>query len=383
MPRMMVCALLALPALLACAGCGGPAPSPEDDGRFKATPVRPRPPLQPLAEAPPGRLQVEVFDLGGRGEAALVRCPCPGGPHRLLIDAGAAESAEVGGEERFRRALEARLPAGQGLDVLVVTHEDPAHLGGVPWLLGRGPVGLYVDNGRTARGDAVWEACEQALAEHPPAWYLDVRRAGGSVLDVDFCPRADVGAEVLRFPGFGHSRFADEASVIVRVVHGEAVALFMGDAGREEEQALLRQPDVRARLRCDLLKAGNGGDRSSSTAELLEVARPRLAAIACPPPAQGLNRHLGHPHKVVLDRLGRSLDPRPGGAVTVRACDDEAAPPPATDELGDPIEVEGMIAEDDWSGAWVPVSLERGVWLTAGGGDLRFESDGMRFSPLP
>lgn len=379
MPQMMMSSLLCLVAW----GCGGPEPAPaEDDGRFKAAHSRPRGPLAPLSDAPPGgRLRLTVLDLGGPGEATLVRCPCPGPGHHLLVDSGAADTLGTGSQVRFQRTLGAHLPEGARLEVLVSTHEDAAHLGGVPWLLEAHPVDLYVDNGRAAPQDPVWSAAEAALEARPPAHYLNVRRAGEAVLDIDFCPRPDVSAEVLRAPGFGHTRFADEASVIVRVVHGQAVALLMGDAGREEESALLRQPELRERLGCDLLRVGNGGDRGSSTPELLEAARPRLAAIACPPPAQGLNKLLGHPRKVTFDRLAAHLAPRPGGALELRMCDDEASPPPMTDELGDPIESDSLETEAGWTGLWVTLPVERAVWITAGRGDLRFESDGERFSP--
>jgi beta-lactamase superfamily II metal-dependent hydrolase len=369
-----------LSAILAAPGCGGGAePQPAPDGRFKAAESRPRGPLAPPAEAgPPGRLRLEVLDLAGVGEATLVRCPCPGAGHWLLVDAGGPD--EAGGAERFQRALAARLPAGERLEVLVVTHEDPAHLGGAAAVLAAHPVGLYVDNGRAAAGDPTWRAAEEALAARPPEHYLNVRREGQAVLDIDFCPRPDVGAEVLRQAGFGQTRFADEASVVVRVVHGQAVAVLMGDAGRDQEEALLRQPELLPRLRCDLLRVGNGGDRGSSTAAFLEVARPRLAAIACPPPAQGVNKHLGLPKKAVLDRLAPWLEPRPGGPGEVRVCDDEASPPAETDELGDPIEEEALVVEAGWVGSWTTLSVEEAVWITAGTGDLRFESDGVRFA---
>ena len=365
--------------LLLLAACASPPAITPPDGRFKAEGSRPRPPLV-AAEGEGGKLTIDLFDLAGTGEAVLVRCPCPGAPHRLLIDAGAADAVDKGGEARFQKALGALIPAGESIDVALVSHEDPAHLGGVPWLLETYRVGMYVDNGRTARNDATWNRAEEALRAFPPPYYVNVRREGGPVVEVDFCPRTDVTAEVLRPAGFGHTRFADEASLIVRVVHGEAVALLTGDAGREQEESLLRDPLLTERLRCDLLKVGNGGDRASSTPAFLAAAQPRIAAIACPPAGVGKNRQLGHPTKVVLDRLAKHLQDRPGGKVTLRVCDDTAPPPAQTDELGEPIpEPEGVTMDIDWAGTWRDVEIDRAVWLTAGMDDLRFESDGRRF----
>lgn len=368
--------------LILATACSTPPPPPPPDGRFKAGPSgtsRARGPLAPL-EGEGGKLALDILDLRGTGEAALVRCPCPGAPHRLLVDAGAADAVEKSGEARFQKALAALLPPGESIDVLLVTHEDPAHLGGVPWLLETYRVGMYVDNGRAAKNDASWLRAEEALAAFPPAHYLNVRREGEPVVEVDFCPRADVTAEVLRPAGFGHTRFADEASLVVRVVHGDAVAVLAGDAGREEEEALLRDPLLTAKLACDLLKVGNGGDRASSTPAFLAASHPRVAAIACPPAGVGRNRQLGHPQKVVLDRLAKHVQDRPGGKVTLRVCDDTAPPPAETDELGEPMpEPEGVTMDIDWAGAWRDVEVDRAVWLTAGMGDLRFESDGRRF----
>jgi competence protein ComEC len=74
----------------------------------------------------------------------------------------------------------------------------------------------------------------------------------------------------------------------------------MGDAEREEEHELVERLG-KGGLVADVLKVGHHGSRTSSSPELLDAVRPKLAVISC-----GVRNRFGHPHAATLDVLARS-----------------------------------------------------------------------------
>lgn len=63
----------------------------------------------------------------------------------------------------------------------------------------------------------------------------------------------------------------------MRVVYGDTAFLLMGDAEREEEEALLASGMP---LRADVLKVGHHGSDTSTGKALLDAVQPRYAAIS-------------------------------------------------------------------------------------------------------
>ena len=84
-------------------------------------------------------------------------------------------------------------------------------------------------------------------------------------------------------------------SVVCKVTFGSRKFLFMGDAEKEAERALLA---AGTDLSADVLKAGHHGSRSSTTAELLEAVQPTYVLLTC-----GVDNSYGHPHAETVARL--------------------------------------------------------------------------------
>ena len=73
--------------------------------------------------------------------------------------------------------------------------------------------------------------------------------------------------------------------------------LIMGDAPKKIENAIIKtHPD----LRCDILKVGHHGSKTSSGEEFIKTVQPREAVISC-----GKNNSYGHPHSEVVAILNR------------------------------------------------------------------------------
>ena len=74
--------------------------------------------------------------------------------------------------------------------------------------------------------------------------------------------------------------------------------LFMGDAGIEVEEDLLKKYKLK---NIDVLKVGHHGSRTSSSKEFIDEVNPKYGVISV-----GKNNRYGHPNKEVLNNLENS-----------------------------------------------------------------------------
>jgi len=234
------------------------------------------------ATRPDGRAHVIVLDVG-QGDAILVTGPTGG---RMLVDGGPDP-------DRLLVALDARVPPwDRRIDLVVLTHPHEDHVAGLPLVLERYRVGQVVEPGMPGRSPG-YEALATILATRGSRrgrlvagdhFALDGIAFDVLWPDADRVPReaSDDGSEV------------NDASVVLLGSFEGRRFLLAGDAeaGVEAELASRGLPTV------DLLKAGHHGSRTSTSAELVEATRPRVAAVSV-----GVRNDYGHPSRDVLARL--------------------------------------------------------------------------------
>jgi competence protein ComEC len=237
-----------------------------------------------------GRVRLTVLDVG-QGEAIYIAAPTNG---RMLVDAGGmlGESFDVG-----ERVIAPFLwhEWVSGLDVVVVTHSQSDHIGGLPTML------------RTFRVGEVWTGGSLAVSP-ADVWiqeYLRHRRIPHRVVAAGDPPRrwGDIVVRVVH-PGpadsdetppgnRGESR-ANDRSVVLRVELGDQAALLAGDLERNGEAALLRSG---ATLAAQVLKVPHHGSRQSSTDAFIRAVRPDAALISV-----GHRNPFRHPHPDIVAR---------------------------------------------------------------------------------
>ena len=228
-------------------------------------------------------LEVYFLDVG-QGDAVFCRYP---NGRTLLIDGGIRTQYTDMGERVVLPFLKSQ---GIGhVDIVVGSHPDADHIGGLISVLEQVSVGHYIDSGQhveTFTGKRLLEVVKaKGIAYHTVAAGDSLIGIGGLVLH----PTSDYVSDSGPAP-----EGANNGSVVIRIAHRGATLLLTGDIERETDGDMARWGH---RLRADILKAAHHGSRTSSTRAFIERVDPKAVAISC-----GANNRFGHPSPEVIAR---------------------------------------------------------------------------------
>jgi competence protein ComEC len=251
-----------------------------------------------FAVSPPspgtGELWITVLDVG-QGLAVLARTE----RHALLYDAGPAFNAFSDSGSRVILPY-LRGEGIDGLDALVLSHDDRDHSGGAGSVLEAMPVGL------------LWSSLspDHALLA-APAWRAPCvagRKWLWDGVSFEFLHPSAEAAE-------GRAARANNRSCVLRIEAPAGRVLLTGDIERvAERELLLRAP---ALLPADALLVPHHGSATSSTPEFVKRVAPRHAVFSV-----GHRNRFGHPREDVLERYREAgselLRTDTGGAIQLR-----------------------------------------------------------------
>lgn len=212
-------------------------------------------------------------------ETALYFLSVGQGDAQLVVSQGARFLIDGGKGDAVVRNLDAVLPSRKRIDVLIVSHPEQDHIGGLFHVTDRFDVRLVVWNGE---GNDLWRRFQEKLTEKNIS-FLDLRKGD----------RIRVGEERfdILWPG-DLSRSVNNNAMVIRL-SGSISALFTGDISRAVEEAIMKE----SRISVDVLKVAHHGSKFSSSLEFLKRAGPAVSVIGV-----GKNSY-GHPTEETLSRL--------------------------------------------------------------------------------
>jgi competence protein ComEC len=217
--------------------------------------------------------QVHFLDVG-QGDSILVLFP---DGKKMLVDGGKRDMGNLVVKYLKEQGV-------KSLDLVVSTHPDADHLGGLIAVLENIPVKAILDSGKT-HTTIVYSDYLRLINEKGIG--VSIAKEG-QVLNLD----KRVKVEVLN-SGDIHEDL-NEASIVLKLSMGTIDFLLTGDAGINEETHMYQTYNVEA----EVLKAGHHGSNTSTSALFLDEVKPKVAILS-----YGLNNSYGHPHKEVVDRL--------------------------------------------------------------------------------
>lgn len=227
-----------------------------------------------VADAASDDLRLHFLDVG-QGDSELIALP---GDVQMLVDGGPPAG-------RVLAALGDILsPTDRYIDLVVLSHAETDHFGGLIEVLKRYRVGAFIWNGRSGTARAfqdLMRAVEDSGARVVVLGAGDAIRYGTSRIDV-----------LSPTPALLAGTIVNDTAFTLRLASEGATALFTGDIGPKVEELLA--PLLR---HIDVLKVAHHGSKFSSTQGFLDAVRPALAVIEV-----GKNSY-GHPTPDVLARL--------------------------------------------------------------------------------
>lgn len=228
-------------------------------------------------ELPKGELLVTFLDVG-QGDAIYVRAPSG---NDLLIDGGPDRSVLSG--------LGQVMPFyDRALDVILVSHQDSDHIGGLPAVINSYMVSSYFDQGLSFDS----EVSKQLFSDLTSRGVKTFVASRGTIVHLD----SETKLEIIFPEGLIDNWETNRASLVAKLTYGGATFLFTGDAPEQIENYLATRDG--AKLRADVLKVSHHGSKNSSSLLFTGFAAPQYAVISV-----GKNNRFGHPDKEVLEIL--------------------------------------------------------------------------------
>lgn len=229
-------------------------------------------------ERRPGEMLSVYFLDVGQGDAILIESPSKG---RMLIDGGKNRQvlSELGKVLPF---------ADKRIDVVLATHPDADHIGGLPEVVSRYDVGLFLESGAES-DSSIEDELEKRLEERGVERMLARR---GMVVNF-----GDGATLTIFFPNQDVSNWeTNRASVVGKLTYGDIDFLLTGDTPLQIEQMLVNLGG--GVLNVEVLQAPHHGSRTSTSLSFVQAASPEYAVISA-----GKDNSYGHPHAEVLQNL--------------------------------------------------------------------------------
>lgn len=236
-----------------------------------------------------GLLTVSFLDIG-QGDSIFIEAPSG---RQVLIDGGKGSA--------IIRELAKVMPwYDRTIDVVIPTHPDADHVGGLIDVLARYQVGTIIHSdveGDTATAKTLVDDMRREGAQQVVARRGQIIDLGGAYLEVLSPDRSVEHVET------------NTGCVVVRLVYGTTAFMFSCDAPDEIENYLVRLDG--SDLHSDVLKAGHHGSKNSSSPLFLGFVNPTYGVFS-----RGCDNTYGHPAPEVVARFAQF------GILTLDTCTD-------------------------------------------------------------
>ena len=220
----------------------------------------------------PGTLKVACLYVG-QGDGSVIETP----HHKLIvIDGGKpTESKKVADYIHYLGETH--------IDVMMVSHSDDDHMGGLLEL-------LKTDY---SVGQVILSACDTSNHLKPLLSLCQQKQIPVYRMNVGDCLQLD-GVDFQCYAPFeGETSQGNDSSLVCKMTYGHFSMLGTGDKGKDSDDAIYQQIGP-----VTVLKVSHHGSRTGTDEEMLLKLKPSYAMISC-----GQRNRYGHPHEEVLNLL--------------------------------------------------------------------------------
>lgn len=205
----------------------------------------------------------------------------------IFVDYGEKEALIDCGEWEYSdKVIQYITPyVDEALDLVIATHPDSDHIGGMMYIFDSFQVDCLIDSG-AYKDTITYENYMNAVSNEPECEI---------VLDDDLIWEMGEQAYIRIIETGDSDSDVNEISVVSEVVYGEISVLLTGDMGSKTERKNLGKFSE-----VTVLKAGHHGSSKSTSEEFLSITKPDYVILSA-----GKDNSYGHPHTETLKRLSK------------------------------------------------------------------------------
>ena len=230
-------------------------------------------------------LKVAFLDIG-QGDAVYIESPSG---VQVLVDGGPS------GPLVLRRLGRVMPFYDRSIDMVVATHPDTDHIGGLVSVLKRYEVKRILRPGVGHSAPAV-NSLLLEIAKEKSAGSTETLARRGQVYDLGLGEAGRVELHIL-YPDREVSNVeTNTASIVARLTYGDTSVMLTGDSPKAIEKYLVSL-DAKG-LQSDILKLGHHGSKTSSATSFLGFVQPQWAVVSA-----GKGNKYGHPHEEVMSKV--------------------------------------------------------------------------------
>ncbi len=224
------------------------------------------------------RLMVAFLDVG-QGDAIFIETPSG---KQILIDGGPPDGTIL------RKLGEVMPFYDRSLDIVLATHPDEDHIGGLNDVLERYRIDLFIRNEATSSSQTFSNLLGLISDHKIPEKIITEAQVINFNDGVKFnllFPNRDIKNEE-----------TNNSSIVGKLSYGEIDFLLTGDSPIPIERELIYH--YGRFLESEVLKVGHHGSKYSTSEAYLDYVKPRFSIISA-----GLNNRYHHPNQEVIDNL--------------------------------------------------------------------------------
>ena len=233
----------------------------------------------------PKELKLNFIDVG-QGDCCMVTTPYN---KKIIIDSGGSETYDIGKNTLVPYLLDRGVTK---IDYIIISHFDTDHCKGFEYVMEN----LKIKNAIISKQPEESENYREFLniAKRRKINVIVVNK--GDSLKIE----KDLYLNVLwpESKNFISENSLNNNSIVCKLIYKNFSVLFTGDIEEIAEEKILNEYENSNALKSTILKVAHHGSKSSSTQEMLDKIKPKIALIGV-----GENNKFGHPNNDVLEIL--------------------------------------------------------------------------------
>ena len=225
-------------------------------------------------------LKVYFIDVG-QGSSILVQSESK----NTLIDTG---------DEKYYDKLDSFLSNNQinSIDQIVLTHNDPDHIGNVDRLIKTRKVGTVIQSKYGYKKNASTKDVKELNAAVSKYHTKTVKVKKGNKIDFGCGMKGEV------LSPWKNYKKVNQTSLVIKMVYGKYSYLFTGDIYSSNEKELIKKYNVKSTV----LQIPQHGSYTSSSEQFLKKVGAKYAVISC-----GKNNPYHHPRPEAMKRIKKYI----------------------------------------------------------------------------